>query len=370
MNIKRNAESIIAEASGILDILGNEKKNYIFGCGWMGQKFFDAVQVLGYPIEGFIVTQKSALEWNGVPILALGEISEAEKQGNVFVALRDQDPLLNERLKQLFAVVCPVTYPKDLTLVEAKYYLDYFCAKNACFAENKINLSGYQFINPFQKADDYLLSFVYEAGDLVLPVIYGDYGRIDEGPYERAHTELTKGDVVFDCGANIGLFANVAVQKGCKVYAFEPMPDAISYLQELKEEFGEQMEICPYALADQCGKAKFHVQNFDLLGASMLENHNTIDKDYEVDVTTIDAFVERQTIERVDYIKADIEGSERDMLRGAAKTIRAFHPKLSICTYHLPDDPKVLEALVKEIEPEYVIEHQWKKMYAYVPEKE
>lgn len=100
----------------------------------------------------------------------------------------------------------------------------------------------------------------------------------------------------------------------------------------------------------------------------MLENNNNIDKNYEVEVMTIDAFVEQKQLERVDYIKADIEGSERDMLKGAYETIKKFHPKISICTYHLPDDKEILENLLKDIEPGYVIEHKWKKMYAYVPE--
>lgn len=368
MDRKRDVETIDLEASEILDILKNKGSNYIFGCGWMGQKFFESVCALGCSITGFVVTKKNSSDWNGVPIFSLDELSEKGKQDNIFVALRDQDIELNSKLEQIFSVVCPITYPKDLTLIEAKYYLDYFREKNVCCSKDSIKLSEFSFVNPFQKPDDYLLSFVYEAGDLVLPVIYGDYSRIDEGPYEQENTKLKSGDVVLDCGSNIGLFANVAVQKGCKVYAFEPMPDAIAYLEEIKEIYGEQIEICPYALADKTGKATFHVQNFDLLGASMLENNNIIDKDYEVDVTTIDAFVESRNIERVDYIKADIEGSERDMLKGAENTIRKFHPKISICTYHLPDDKEVLENVLKEIEPAYVINHKWKKMFAYVPE--
>lgn len=366
--MKREINSIDAEVEVFINILQNEKKNYIFGCGWMGQKFLEAIKAMGYSADGFVVTRKSLPEVNGIPVFSLEEMKKNAKGENIFVALRDQDEQLNRELKEIFSEVYPITYPRDITLIEAKYFLEYFRGKHISCEENMLKLGDFIFLNPFEKEDDYLLSWVYEAGDLILPVIYGDYTRIDEGPYEQDSTELRNGDVVFDCGANIGLFTNVAVQKGCKVYAFEPMPDAISYLNELKDIYGSRMEICPYALADKCGKAVFHVQNFDLLGASMLENNNSIDKDYEVEVMTIDTFVERQKVERVDYIKADIEGSERDMLRGAAETIRRFHPRISICTYHLPDDKEVLENLLKEIEPGYVITHKWKKMYAYVPE--
>lgn len=66
--------------------------------------------------------------------------------------------------------------------------------------------------------------------------------------------------------------------------------------------------------------------------------------EYEkVKVVSLDGFVENQGIKKIDFIKADIEGAERDMLLGATKVLREMAPKLSICTYHLPDDKKVLE---------------------------
>ena len=64
-------------------------------------------------------------------------------------------------------------------------------------------------------------------------------------------------------------------------------------------------------------------------------------------MNTIDDYVSENGIVRVDFIKADIEGAERDMLRGVVKILQRFKPKLSICTYHLKDDPEVLESIVK-----------------------
>ena len=71
-------------------------------------------------------------------------------------------------------------------------------------------------------------------------------------------------------------------------------------------------------------------------------------------------------MESVDFIKADIEGAERYMLMGARETLGKFAPKLSICTYHFPDDPEVLEKIILEANPNYKIEHRWKKLYAIV----
>ena len=50
--------------------------------------------------------------------------------------------------------------------------------------------------------------------------------------------------------------------------------------------------------------------------------------------TTIDKFVEENNIEKIDYIKMDVEGAERNILEGAIKTIRKFKPSLAIAIYH------------------------------------
>ena len=54
---------------------------------------------------------------------------------------------------------------------------------------------------------------------------------------------------------------------------------------------------------------------------------------------------------------------------GAKRILKEFAPKLALCTYHLSDDPEVMEKLILDANPNYVIEHKWQKLYAYVPEK-
>ncbi|MEN3011097.1 MAG: FkbM family methyltransferase, partial [Candidatus Bipolaricaulaceae bacterium] len=57
----------------------------------------------------------------------------------------------------------------------------------------------------------------------------------------------------------------------------------------------------------------------------------------------------------VSFLKADVEGYERELLVGAQETLRRFRPRLSICTYHRPDDPLVLRQLIRESWPFYRI---------------
>jgi len=86
----------------------------------------------------------------------------------------------------------------------------------------------------------------------------------------------------------------------------------------------------------------------------------------KIEVTTIDEFVAENELDRIDFIKADIEGFERNMLMGAKETLRRFSPKLAICTYHLLDDPEVLSKIILEANPNYTIIQKRKKLYAMV----
>jgi len=51
-------------------------------------------------------------------------------------------------------------------------------------------------------------------------------------------------------------------------------------------------------------------------------------------------------LERVDFIKMDIEGAERRALAGAYSTLKKYRPRLAIAAYHLPDDPEIIPRVV------------------------
>ena len=116
-------------------------------------------------------------------------------------------------------------------------------------------------------------------------------------------------------------------------------------------------------MSDYVGTAVYKIA--DSQGMLVAAN-NDDSKTETVNVTTIDQFVSSNNIEKVDFIKADIEGAERNMLLGATNTLKKFAPKISVCTYHLPDDKEVLEKIVKDANPDYHIIHKYKKMYCWV----
>ena len=66
----------------------------------------------------------------------------------------------------------------------------------------------------------------------------------------------------------------------------------------------------------------------------------------KVPVTTIDRIVAELGLEKVDFIKMDIEGAEREALKGGEATIRKMRPRMSLATENLEDDPRIVPQVV------------------------
>jgi FkbM family methyltransferase len=161
-------------------------------------------------------------------------------------------------------------------------------------------------------------------------------------------------DVVIDCGAHVGVFTQRALARGAsKVVAVEPDPVNLECLRRnFREEIATgRVVLVPKGVWNSVTTLTFFesTQNSGMNSFVMQERGTKI----ELPVTTIDNLVEELRLGRVDYIKMDIEGSEREALKGARRTLARFQPRLMMDTYHRPDDPRVLPALIHEANPAY-----------------
>jgi FkbM family methyltransferase len=164
--------------------------------------------------------------------------------------------------------------------------------------------------------------------------------------YEQGEVKICTGDIVIDLGAHVGTFTRFALHRGAaKVVAFEPEPSHVALLrQTFAEEIREgRVHIVEAATSDREGFAHFQS---DGVGSKISDSG-----EITVPVVRVDDIVKKLRLERVDFIKADIEGAERDALLGARDTIKKFGPRMALCTYHLPDDPKLIPEIVRSIRP-------------------
>lgn len=67
-------------------------------------------------------------------------------------------------------------------------------------------------------------------------------------------------------------------------------------------------------------------------------------------VLTLDSYLDGS---QVTFIKADVEGMEMELLRGAEHTIRTCRPKMSLCVYHYPSHLYEAAEYVRALVPDY-----------------
>jgi FkbM family methyltransferase len=188
-----------------------------------------------------------------------------------------------------------------------------------------------------------------------------------EGPYCYRDGDfdvtIKEGDVVMDVGASVGEFCAYASFKGAISYAFEPVAERFEQLCKTATLNDGKIIPVQKGLGMTIGDAL--ISTGDNMSPSLVfREGNATEK---IVMTTLDKFVEENKLDKIDFIKADIEGAERDMLRGATNVLKTYAPKLAICTYHLPDDPEVLEKIILEANPNYkVVQLKHKLMAAVV----
>lgn len=144
------------------------------------------------------------------------------------------------------------------------------------------------------------------------------------------YLKLKPGDVMIDVGASVGSWATHAARYGAKVYAFEvgePQLKTLVYNRYLNY-MDELITVYDIALCSNDDKemvfdGKMNVCNKDPLNPFLLGFP-------EVKSITLDSFVKEIEIQKIDFIKIDVEGGEYDVLLGAVDTLKRFKPKLII----------------------------------------
>jgi FkbM family methyltransferase len=159
-----------------------------------------------------------------------------------------------------------------------------------------------------------------------------------------------KGDVVIDGGGYVGdtaLWFSEYIGDEGKIFCFEPFNSNFSVLKENIKN-NNINNIIP----EQLGLwSKETVLKMEGTRAGAFISKTGLN----INVTSIDKFVKDNKLQKVDFIKLDIEGAELEALSGAQETIKKFKPKLAICVYHRKEDIMVIPAYIVKLVPEYKI---------------
>jgi len=220
----------------------------------------------------------------------------------------------------------------------------------------KINAIAKKHIKNIEKeGDDYKVTFNALAHAMYWPqsfslnrldqVVSETYDVNDWHYYQKEHTVIEDGEILLDVGTAEGLFPLTVAHKCSHIYLVEPGAAFNKTLKKTFAPYNDKVSIFNVAIGNEDGEIFFSEDSLD-----GKVSDGTAANAQKIGINKIDTLIGDK---KITYLKADIEGFEQEMLRGAAQTIKNNKPKIAITTYHDQNDPEEIIAIIKGYVPEY-----------------
>ncbi|MEP1094941.1 MAG: FkbM family methyltransferase [Cyclobacteriaceae bacterium] len=159
---------------------------------------------------------------------------------------------------------------------------------------------------------------------------------------------------IIDAGANQGQFAMASSYRfpKSKIYSFEPVPETFAEL--VQNTKGNNIECFQYALGDETGQLTFYQNNYSHVSSALKiseENDSPqydlgIKNELKVPVYRLDDIVSELNVESPCLLKLDVQGLERQVLRGAMNFLeKVDYVLLEVSFVKLYDDQPLFSEL-------------------------
>lgn len=219
----------------------------------------------------------------------------------------------------------------------------------------KINAIAKQHIQHIQLNEEYEVSFNTFSDKLFWPknftinrldqVVAETFDPNDWHFYQKEKTRIEKGEILLDIGTAEGLFPLTVVDTCKHIYMVEPSTTFYKCLNKTFAKHLDKVTIFNTAIGNEDGTITFNEDSLDGM-ISEVKNDSQL-----MSIQKVDTLFKNG--EKITYLKADIEGFEAEMLKGAEQTIKQNRPKIAITTYHTQNNPKEIIDLITGFVPEY-----------------
>jgi len=176
---------------------------------------------------------------------------------------------------------------------------------------------------------------------------------IDEIFIKRSYTplnmsvmEIEPGDIVVDLGAHIGCFSLFAASKGAhKVFAYEPLPQNFKLLlANIKiNKFLDRIRAYQKAVAEERGYIEIFFDNMLIGSRSSIVASNKILSE----AVTLEDIILENNINKINFLKVDIEGGELSLFKSLDKDTFDFIDKIAMES-HSPSNTAILSKILRE----------------------
>jgi len=177
--------------------------------------------------------------------------------------------------------------------------------------------------------------------------------------YEYNNILVEEDDIVADLGANIGIFSLYAESKKAKkIYAFEPIKDyALLFEKNLKNYSNVLLFKSAISYRTGEGEILYNFQDNTIL-KDVYNKFNwkeeEINQRVKINLISINDFM--INIEKIDFLKIDIEGSEYDILESITPENLNKIRKIA-CEYHWNYDNRLEFSINKLKENDFIVFH-------------
>ena len=138
------------------------------------------------------------------------------------------------------------------------------------------------------------------------------------------------GDGVLDVGANIGYWSTaLSAQVGPlgRVYAFEPSPISLEYLRKnIAINDCGNVTVFPVGLSNEDKTGRFRLSKAHTGSSRLDDDRSKKDDSIEIKVVALDSIRGSLDLDKISFIKIDVEGGEVKILEGAKKLLSHISP--------------------------------------------
>lgn len=318
-----------------------DKEIFLFGAGYQGKKIWKEIDRYAscWKIKGFLD-------------------NDPTKQGRVVNGLEVFPPsILNDyNLNEIMILICCVTTARiseQLTDMGVENYFSVFHLdipdglRDTCF-QPEIGREDAEWL--YKRVCD------ERSREILNKIIekrktgFFDYTDIRETGseyfiedfFEKEDEEIFVDGGGYD-GDTIEEFIDWTKGRYKRIYSFEPQKDKAEKIRQKLWKYGGKVKLFEKGLYENCTELDF-CDGDELLSGRI----GGTDTHRKIQTVNLDSVIEK----KVTFIKMDIEGAELSALKGAAKMIQKYRPKMAICIYHKPEDlweiPKYIDTLVPE----------------------
>lgn len=215
-----------------------------------------------------------------------------------------------------------------------------------------------KFINLFFSKPKYYKIKTGPAKDLYLYLALRSGLKKYLGIYENKQAgimarSVSKGDHCFDLGSHVGYFtiilAKLVGDKG-KVFSFEPVKEGFEFQKKsVEKNHFNHVQLFNFALGDMATMQKAYIfsdsgmAHFDRSILGLSEDHESD----LLEVCRLDSIPQVRDIERLDFMKVDVEGFEHNALKGGLETVKKHRPDMLIEVHNRENYENIHKMLTK-----------------------